>query len=77
MKKNNSNKTRKFSRKNLSRNVILDERQTYMKDTLQFFLMPLFWFSPSEITMNMETIIIFASYISGLSVGFPFKHRMP
>lgn len=51
-----------------------------MKDTLQFFPKPLFWFSPSETTVNngtMETIIILASCISGLSIVFPLKHVIP
>lgn len=48
-----------------------------MKDTLQFFIMVLFWLSSSETPMNMETIIIFVSYVSGFSIVFPFKHVMP
>lgn len=57
-----------------SRNVILDtelhysEKLSSVKGTLQFFLMSLLWFSPSETAMNIEIIIILASFISGLSI---------
>lgn len=48
-----------------------------MKDTLKFFPKPLFWFSPSETTVNngtVETIIILASYISAFLIVFPLKY---